>query len=150
LRQRQQLGQGRGGRIILLSQPPLTRLLACVPGVERLLAYGDPVPEFDVHVPLVSLPGLLGSTLETVPADVPYVEAEPPLVEAWRDRLGSYPGLKVGIVWQGNPKFRQDRARSTCLAQFAPLARVPGVHLFSLQKKAREPSSSPHAPSGSR
>jgi hypothetical protein len=124
----------RGGRVILLSQPPLTRLQACIPGVERLLAHGDPVPEFDVHVPLLSLPGLLGTRLETVPADVPYLEAEPPLVEAWRHRLGSYPGFKVGIVWQGNPKYLQDRARSTCLAQFAPLARVPGVHLFSLQK----------------
>jgi hypothetical protein len=124
----------RGGRVIVLSQPPLTRLLACIPGVERLLAYGDPVPEFDVHVPLLSLPGLLGTTLQTVPADVPYLEAEPALVEAWRHRLGPCSGFKVGIVWQGNPQFRQDRARSTCLAQFAPLARVPGVLLFSLQK----------------
>ena len=69
-----------------------------------------------------------------MPADVPYLEAEPQLVEAWRHRLGSYPGFKVGIVWQGNPKFRLDRFRSIPLAQFAPLARVPGVHLFSLQK----------------
>jgi hypothetical protein len=71
-----------------------------------------------------------------VPAEVPYLDAEPALVEAWRDRLGSYPGFKVGIVWQGNPQFRFDRLRSIPLAQFAPLARVPGVHLLSLQKGA--------------
>jgi Tfp pilus assembly protein PilF len=124
----------RGGRVIFLCQPPLTRLLRRTPGIERLLAHGDPVPAFDVHVPLLSLPGLFGTTLESVPADVPYLEAEPQLVEAWRHRLGSYPGFKVGIAWQGNPKFRLDRFRSIPLAQFAPLADVPGVHLLSLQK----------------
>ena len=124
----------RGGRVILMCQPPLIRLLTRSPGIERLMAHGDPVPEFDVHTPLMRLPGLFGTTLESVPADVPYLEAEPQLVEAWRHRLGSYPGFKIGIVWQGNPKFRLDRFRSTSLIQFAPLARVPGVHLFSLQK----------------
>ena len=124
----------RGGRIILVCQPPLIGLLTRSPGVERLVAQGEALPEYDVHVPLMSLPGLLGTTLESVPADVPYLDAEPQLVEGWRHRLGSYPGFKVGIVWQGNPKFRLDHLRSIPLAQFAPLARVPGVHLFSLQK----------------
>src|SRR5271166_4126010 len=124
----------RGGRVILVCQPLLIGLLTRSPGVERLVAQGEALPEYDVHVPLMSLPGLLGTTLESVPADVPYLDAEPQLVEAWRHRLGSYPGFKVGIVWQGNPKFRLDRLRSIPLAQFAPLARVPGVHLFSLQK----------------
>src|SRR5262249_19269542 len=128
------LVEQRGGRVILHCQPPLTRLLARSPGIERLLAHGDPLPEFDVHVPLLSLPGLFGTTLESVPAEVPYVEAEPQLVEAWRERLGSYRGFKVGIVWQGNPDHRMDRYRSTRLTQFAPLARLPGGHLFSLQK----------------
>jgi Flp pilus assembly protein TadD len=123
----------RGGRVILMCQPPLVRLLARSPGIERLLAHGDPVPESDVHVSLLSLPGLFGTTLESVPADVPYIEAEPALVEAWRQRLAA-PGFKVGIAWQGNPKFRQDRNRSIPLAQFAPLAQVPGVRLLSLQK----------------
>src|SRR5271166_368583 len=124
----------RGGRVILVCQPPLIGLLTRSPGVERLVAQGEALPEYDVHVPLMSLPGLLGTTLESVPADVPYLDAEPQLVEAWRHRLGSYPGFKVGIVWQGNPNFRLDRLRSTLLTQFAPLARVPVVHLFSLQK----------------
>jgi Flp pilus assembly protein TadD len=124
----------RGGRVIMMCQPPLLRLLAGVPGIERLMPHGDPPPEFHLHVPLLSLPRLFGTTLESVPARVPYLHAEPQLVEAWRDRLGAYPGFKVGIAWQGNPKFRMDRARSMPLAQFAPLARVPGVHLLSLQK----------------
>jgi hypothetical protein len=124
----------RGGRVILVCQPPLMRLLSRVPGIERLVAWGEPLPEYDVQVPLMSLPGLFGTTLETVPAEVPYLDAEPALVEAWRHRLGSYAGFQVGIVWQGNPRFRFDRLRSIPLAQFAPLARVPGVHLLSLQK----------------
>jgi len=130
------LVQRRGGRVILVCQSPLVRLLSRSRGlgVERLLAHGDPLPEHDVHVPLLSLPGLLGTTLESVPADVPYLEAEPQRVAAWRQRLGSYRGLKIGIVWQGNPDHRMDRFRSTRLTQFASLARVPGVHLFSLQK----------------
>ncbi len=124
----------RGGCVILVCPPPLIRLLSRSPGIERLVAQGEALPEYDVHVPLLSLPGLLRTTLESVPADVPYLDAEPQLVEAWRHRLGSYPGFKVGIVWQGNPKFRLDRLRSIPLGQFAPLARVPGVHLLSLQK----------------
>jgi Flp pilus assembly protein TadD len=130
------LVQQRGGRVILVCQPPLIRLLARSPGIERLVAQGEPLPEYQVHAPLMSLPGLLGTTLESVPADVPYLDAEPRLVEDWRHRLGSYPGFKVGIVWQGNRKFRSDRRRSVPLVQFAPLARVPGVHLLSLQKGA--------------
>ena len=128
------LVQQRGGRVILVCQPPLIRLLTRSLGIEQLLAQGDPLPEFDLHVPLLSLPGLLGTNLESVPADVPYLEAEPQLVAAWRQRLGSYPGFKIGIVWQGNPDQRMDRFRSAPLSQLAPLARVPGVHLLSLQK----------------
>src|SRR5262249_22870230 len=74
------------------------------------------------------------TTLETVPANVPYLSAEPALVEQWRRELAPAGGLKVGIVWQGNPKYRADRQRSIPLARFAPLARVPGGRLFSLPK----------------
>ena len=128
------LVQKHGGRVIMMCQPPLCALLAHCPGIERLMPHGDAPPEIDLHVPLLSLPRLLGTTLENVPADGPYLDAEPDLVEAWRHRLGAYPGLKIGIAWQGNPKFRLDRVRSLPLAQFAPLASVPGVHLLSLQK----------------
>jgi tetratricopeptide (TPR) repeat protein len=126
--------QERGGRVIMMCQPPLRRLLAHCPGIDQLISHGDAPPEIDLHVPLLSLPRLLGTTLENVPADGPYLGADPDLVEAWRHRLSAYPGLKIGIAWQGNPKFRLDKIRSIPLAQFAPLADVPGVHLLSLQK----------------
>src|SRR5205823_6647865 len=104
------------------------------PGVDRLVARGEPLPPFDAHAPLLSLPALLGTTLRTVPADVPYLFARGELVERWRERLGPPEGLRVGIAWQGNPDYRGDRYRSVPLAQLAPLARVEGVQLYSLQK----------------
>jgi hypothetical protein len=77
---------------------------------------------------------LLGTTLATIPAAVPYLHADQTLVERWRAELGATPGLRVGIGWQGNPQHRADRRRSMPLAFFRPLAEIPGVRLYSLQK----------------
>ena len=82
----------------------------------------------------MSLPHVLGTDLHTIPHDVPYLSADAILVEQWRNTLAAYPGLRVGIAWQGRPQFRGDRLRSIPLAAFAPLAAVPGVRLISLQK----------------
>jgi hypothetical protein len=88
----------------------------------------------------LSLPGLLGTTLATVPADVPYLFADAKLVEQWRQEMLSYSGFKIGIAWQCNPKEdqRRDRGarRSLPLAELAPLGRQAGVSLFSLQRGA--------------
>src|SRR5262249_13511851 len=128
------LVRARGGRVVLLCQKPLRRLLAGCPGVDELVAQGEELPAFDVHAPLMSLPALLGTTLRTVPADVPYLAADPDLVGRWRRELARLPGVKVGIAWQGNPDYPWDRHRSVPLREFAPLARVPGVCLVGLQK----------------
>ena len=88
-----------------------------------------------MHVPLLHLPGIFQTTFENMPADVPYLAADPQLVERWREKLSPFNEFKVGIHWQGNPTYVQDRHRSIALAEFAPLAGVPGVKLFSLQKK---------------
>jgi len=84
-------------------------------------------------VPLMSLPRALQTTLETIPSEAPYLFADPALVERWRTKLPS-DGLRIGIAWQGNPKFKHDKGRSVPLAQFGPLAKIPGVRLISLQK----------------
>jgi hypothetical protein len=110
------------------------RAMAAPAGIDRLVEQGTPLPPFDCHAPLLSLPGIFHTTPATVPAEVPYVFADPGLVERWRRELGQYSGFKVGIAWQGNPHFKADRLRSIPLARFAPLARVHGVQLFSLQK----------------
>ena len=125
-----------GARVLLECQKPLVRLLAGCRGVDELLGRGDDLPPFDFHAPLLSLPGILHTSLETIPADVPYLFADPPLVEHWRGELESIAGFKVGIVWRGSPVFRNDRARSFPLSCFEPLAGLPDVRLISLQKGA--------------
>src|SRR5205814_1357081 len=82
---------------------------------------------------LFSLPGLLGTRVDSIPADVPYLHVEPSLAQRWREIVGTE-GFKVGIAWQGNPGNKRDRWRSVPLSGFTPLAEVPGVRLFSLQK----------------
>jgi hypothetical protein len=124
----------RGGTVIVECQPVLSQLLAGCPGIDRLIAQGSPLPAFDVHVPLLSLPRIFGTTLADVPAEVPYLFADAALIERWRDELAGVPGVKIGIAWQGNTRFPADCMRSIPLTHFAPLAQVDGVRLFSLQK----------------
>jgi tetratricopeptide (TPR) repeat protein len=114
-------------------QPGLIPLLR-QSGYPNLIAQGAPLPPFDLQLPLASLPRVMGTALETIPRDVPYLRAAAELISAWRGQLGSQATFKVGIAWQGNPNYREDRFRSIALAMFAPLAGVPGVELFSLQK----------------
>lgn len=103
-------------------------------GYTNLVPQSAALPAFDVQIPLISLCHLLGTTLPGIPPAVPYVSAQPNLVAHWRQRLSRLTGLKVGIAWQGNPTYPEDRYRSIPLPFFAPLAQVPGVQLISLQK----------------
>jgi Flp pilus assembly protein TadD len=125
----------RGGRVIVQCPPTLARLFATVAGVSEVIAGSSdaPLPTFDTHAPLASLPHLMGTTLETIPNTVPYVKADSLVVESWRRRISpDGNGLKVGLVWAGNQK--PDPARTCPLAEFAPLARLEGVRFYSLQK----------------
>jgi tetratricopeptide (TPR) repeat protein len=123
----------RGAKVVLEAPRHLTRLLRSLAGVTTIVASGDTVPAFDFHCPLMSLPLCFGTTVSAVPADVPYLNAEPDRVANWRALLPPT-GLRIGINWQGNPASKVDRGRSVPLSLFAPLARFPGVHLVSLQK----------------
>jgi hypothetical protein len=127
--------QERGGKVVLECPGSLVELLATCPGGEKVVAEGESLPDFDVQAPLMSLPGLVGTRLETVPAEVPYLSVESELVDWWGRRLGSK-DFKVGLVWQGNPRHPWDGWRSIPLALFAPLAGVPGVRLVALQQGA--------------
>jgi tetratricopeptide (TPR) repeat protein len=121
-------------QLIVQCQAKLIPLVRTCAGIDTLLAAGDTLPPFDVYASLLSLPMILGTTLSTVPADIPYIAADERLVEKWRDEVNVLPGMKIGIAWQGNPDIHQDIWRSVPLAHFASLARVPGVTLVSLQK----------------
>jgi len=126
---------GRDGKLILEVSPLLLPLLT-ESGFDqwaRLVPKGQQFPDFDLQVPLLSLPGIFGTTLADFPNRVPYLSANEALVQHWHAALGTAPGLRVGIAWQGSPTYAGDRFRSVPLVDFASLAR-PNVELFSLQR----------------
>lgn len=123
-----------GGRVFIACHRELLPILRAFPGVEGVIGQGDAIPITDYHAPLMSLPAILGTTLATVPAEVPYLSVDTTLVEHWRQSILALDGTKVGICWQGNQNNAQDHERSFHLSAFAPLASLPGVTLVSLQK----------------
>jgi tetratricopeptide (TPR) repeat protein len=126
----------RGGaqRRLQPCQKPLVRLLAGCRGVDDLIGRGEDLAPFDIHAPLLSLPGIFRTFLETIPADVPYLFADGESIEHWRRELRPIAGFKVGIAWRGSPTHSNDRARSFPLSYFESLAGLPGIQLLSLQK----------------
>lgn len=122
-----------GGNVVVAVQPQLLSLLGAS-GVPNLISVEGPYPPFDVHVPLMSLPHVMGTRLESIPGDVPYLAIEEERIACWRERLADLAGFRVGIVWQGRPAHARDRLRSMPLAAFRPLAAVPDVRLISLQQ----------------
>jgi hypothetical protein len=124
----------RGGTVLVECPASLMPLLSRCAGIDRLIGQGSELPEFDVQAPLISLPLLFGTTLETIPDQIPYLFGDPEAVEQWRRELDSVSAFKIGISWQGNPDYVNDRYRSIPLAAFEPLAGLAGVRLFSLQK----------------
>ncbi|AWJ87453.1 hypothetical protein TSH58p_29180 (plasmid) [Azospirillum sp. TSH58] len=122
----------RGARVLLEVGADLVPLFRGLPGVERVFGRGEPLPPFDWQCPLLSLPRAFGTRLETIPAAVPYLTADPARTAAWRERLAG-DDLTVGLVWAGNPQFAGDRERSPGLAALAPLLAVPGCRVFGLQ-----------------
>jgi hypothetical protein len=92
------------------------------------------LPHCDFYLPLMSAAMALETSAATIPGDVPYLAANPRLTDGWRAELMKTEGFRVGIAWQGSREYTSDRWRSMPLACFAPLARLPGVRLVSLQK----------------
>ena len=127
----------RGAEVILEVQAPLKTLLASVKGVSRVYARDERLPAFDVHQYLLSLAAVFETELDSIPAKVPYLAAPADRIEKWRKRLPAKQGLRVGLVWSGNPAFAADATRSIGLARLAPLLSVPGVQFVSLHRELR-------------
>jgi tetratricopeptide (TPR) repeat protein len=125
----------RGTKVIVECQKELTSLLKDVGGIDQIVERGDPLPEFDVHCPLLSLPLLFNTTLENIPAEIPYISVDPTKVEKWRGKVEQVNAkLRIGLVWAGKPTYQKVRHRSFPLSLFAPLANLEGIALYSLQK----------------
>ncbi len=108
------------------------QLMRSLPLHGKLLPRGDPLPDTDFHIPLLSLPLALGTRLETIPGGVPYLSVDPEAEQTWRARLTEFLGRKIGLNWHGNPQAERLSAlqsRSFPLAAAATLAALPGMTL---------------------
>lgn len=122
------------GRIVFEAPRALHGLLAQIPGVDQIVARGDPMPHYDVRCALMSLPRWLGITFDRIRGEAPYLAADRSRIAKWRPRVEALPGLRVGLAWAGNPVLKNDRRRSITLDRLAALADVAGVSFVSLQK----------------
>jgi tetratricopeptide (TPR) repeat protein len=129
----------KGGPVIIEAYAPLTRLLRSLAGPPQIVATGATLPPFDCHLPLMSLPHVMGTAIGTNPDATPYLHATSADQTLWHQRLSGRPGRKVGLVWAGNPRLHDpkasaiDRRRSIMLFRLAPLLATPGIDFISLQ-----------------
>jgi tetratricopeptide (TPR) repeat protein len=123
-------------KMVLECDQPLAAILSSLYGVGQVIVRGEVLPRFDAHVSIQSLPLLFGTRMETIPRQVPYLFANPSLVEQWRESLAEIPGTRIGINWRGSSDHPLRRRRDLPLDLFSKLGEVPGLHLISLQKGA--------------
>jgi len=138
--------KAQGARHISFVCPaPLVPLMGTADGIDEIVAPGGPFASHDYWTLLLSLPMHAGTRADTIPAPLPYLHALPQRLRQWRERLPSM-GMKVGIVWKGNPQHLRDSTRSLPhLSMLAPLAAIPGVSLVSLQKgQGEDEAQQPH------
>jgi len=128
-----------GATVLLEAEEPLVGILSTLDGPDRVIVKGAPLPGFDLHCPLMSLPLAMGTELSTIPADIPYLRADPDKARAWADRLGRKTRLRVGLVWSGGHRTDQPELwplhtrRNITLSRLA-LLNNPHIEFHSLQK----------------
>ena len=106
-----------GARVILEVQPSLKMLMQSLEGVASVLTQGEHLPDFDFHIPLLSLPLAFGANLSNI-TNQPYLRADPGKVAEWKSRLGGRRPIKIGLAWSGSGANENDRKRSIPLSQF--------------------------------
>jgi tetratricopeptide (TPR) repeat protein len=125
----------RGARVLLYGPPELASLFR--ESFSGVTVISSPLPEFDLHCPMLSLPHILKTRIENIPANVPYLKPPAEKVEMWRSRLKPTSArLRVGVAWAGNPKRKLNRRRSLDPKQLVPLTVIDSVDFYSLQKSA--------------
>jgi len=130
----------RGAHILLKCPSALMRLFKTIGSIDHIITKRDIIPNYDYHAPLLSLPMIVGTTLDTIPNAIPYLFPSSDQVAVWAERLQPRSHLKVGLVWAGSSGLKHpaahaiDRRRSLHISQFASFATISGVQFFSLQK----------------
>jgi tetratricopeptide (TPR) repeat protein len=125
----------RGGNVILECSKELKSLLQNITSISKVITYGEQLPEFDMYCPLLSLPFVFNTRVETIPAKIPYITADTELVRKWGKKLHDDNSLfKIGLVWAGNPKHKNNYDRSCSLEVFRPLTQCENISFYSLQK----------------
>jgi tetratricopeptide (TPR) repeat protein len=123
----------RGARVVLEVQKPLQELMNSLDGVAHIISTGDPLPDFDLQCPLLSLPLAFRTRLETIPSAVPYLRASSQASNNWERRLGPTDRPRIGLVWSGNSAHRRDHIRSIGFNSFLSLLDIDATFV-SLQK----------------
>ena len=126
-----------GATVILEVQKGLKVLLSNLVGPKAIFEQGEPLPSFDFHCPLMSLPLAFRTELATIPADIPYVLPDPARQAEWERRLRKRERPRIGVVWSGNPKHRGDHNRSIPLRKLMPLVRETCFDFYVLQNEIR-------------
>ncbi len=125
-----------GAKIVLEVQPPLKPLLASFEGA-LIVARGEPLPAFDLHCPILSLPLAFKTEQASIPASIPYLQAPHDRVEKWKQRLPRQGELVVAIAWSGSATHEQDLVRSIAIEKLAPLLAIPDIQWISIQRELR-------------
>lgn len=122
-----------GAKVVMQAFNPLVKLFGRIPGVDAVVGIGQPLPEFDFHCPMMTLPLAFGTTLESIPQDIPYLRPDKQLVSQWKKKLRRSKRPRVGVVWKGNPKHENNKNRSIAFEQFKSVL-IEGIDWVCLQK----------------
>jgi tetratricopeptide (TPR) repeat protein len=138
-----------GGRVILQAQPALADLVGTCKGVDEVIPYGEPLPPFDLQLPLLSLPWVFRTDLSSIPDEIPYLDIpnQVPNRKVFADLVAlaqAHGKTRIGLAWAGNPNHKRDAERSIPVATLAPLAALPEVAWFSFQMGGHDLPSLPN------
>ena len=126
-----------GARVIVEAPRELAALLARVEGVAGVVARGDPLPLFDVHCPLGSLPRAFATEPASIPAAVPYLKPNEQRLAAWRARLSDIALPRIALAWSGSASHPNDRNRSIALSLLEPIVSLDRINVVSIQRELR-------------
>ena len=127
-------------RVIVAVQRPLVDIISQCPYIDQVITTHEYPRQFDYHIPLLSMPHVTNIRLDDVPADIPYLYADPKLEAEWKEILADDPNFKIGICWQGNLNYSTQflrmavKAKSMPITNFLPIMSLPGVSVYSLQQ----------------